>query len=194
MTKEHSESVKSVSNQIKCFTHPVKAGILSFISAPKSGNEIESLLDLKQSVGSQFRSDLRKYRLVKTKQAGKYIFYEADSNAIARLVVFTQTLSKSASGNGYAMERTKEILRALNHPIRQKMLVDINKKDWSVCQTDLVNQFGLAQPAAADQIAILVEAGFISEKKEGRNVFYAVNDNELTRCLSIILKYYKTWN
>jgi DNA-binding transcriptional ArsR family regulator len=193
MKKEHIEAIKAVSSQLKCFIHPIKNSILSFTDKPKSGQEVDSLTGLKQSVCSQFRGSLRKYKLVTTTQYGKYIFYQADADSIARLVVFTKTLT-GYTKNQDAMNRTQEILRALGHPVRQKMLLDINKKDFSVCQSDIVNQFGLAQPAAACQIAILVEAGFVSEKKEGRNVFYAVNDNELTRCLSIILKYYKTWN
>lgn len=70
------------------------------------------------------------------------------------------------------------VIRAVNHPIRQKLLWTIHQ-DKKMRVTELHKTLKLVQPLVSQHIAALKAAGFLSEERQGRNILYSVNYQRL---------------
>lgn len=66
------------------------------------------------------------------------------------------------------------IIRAVNHPVRQKLLWTIHQ-DKKMRVTELHRNLKLVQPLVSQHIAALKAAGFLDEERQGRNILYSVN-------------------
>jgi DNA-binding transcriptional ArsR family regulator len=76
--------------------------------------------------------------------------------------------------NHVSIKKGIRVYRALNSQLRQKMLDLIHKKG-RITVTELFMELDLEQPVASNHLAILREAGFVSSKRMGKNVFYTIN-------------------
>ncbi|HEY1021124.1 MAG TPA: metalloregulator ArsR/SmtB family transcription factor [Chitinophagaceae bacterium] len=70
------------------------------------------------------------------------------------------------------------IIRAVNHPVRQKLLWTIHQ-DQKMRVTELHRNLKLVQPLVSQHIAALKAAGFLEEERQGRNILYSVNYDRL---------------
>lgn len=70
------------------------------------------------------------------------------------------------------------IIRAVNHPVRQKLLWTIHQ-DRKMRVTEMYRSLRLVQPLVSQHIAALKEAGFLEEERQGRNILYSVNYERL---------------
>ena len=82
------------------------------------------------------------------------------------------------------------ILRALNHKLRQQILklIDENGK---MTVTEIYVQLRLEQSVASQHLAILRKAGFVKTERDGKFIYYSVNDSrleELDRFVNDLLK------
>lgn len=73
---------------------------------------------------------------------------------------------------------TEEILeslfKAFSHPARLAMLEELRKGECCVCHLEAL--LGFRQAYVSQQLAVLREAGLISDRREGWNVYYKVKD------------------
>ena len=77
-----------------------------------------------------------------------------------------------------SIKKAALIIRAVNHPIRQKLLWTIHKgKKMRV--TELHKSLRLVQPLVSQHMAALREAGFLTEERQGRNILYSINYERL---------------
>lgn len=76
-------------------------------------------------------------------------------------------------------------LRALDHPIRKKMvsLVEAKKK---LSVTELHKKLKLEQSVASQHLAVLRRAGILSAKREGKFICYAVNPKRMAEIAILI--------
>ncbi len=74
------------------------------------------------------------------------------------------------------LKKAKLKVRALNHPLRQKMLslVKDNKNRMNV--TDIYVKLRIEQSVASQHLAILRNQGLVSTQREGKTIWYSVND------------------
>ena len=82
------------------------------------------------------------------------------------------------------------ILRALNHKLRQQILklIDDNGK---MTVTEIYVQLRLEQSVASQHLAILRKAGFVKTDRDGKFIYYSVNDarlEELNNFVNDLLK------
>lgn len=84
-------------------------------------------------------------------------------NSLDELVLDPITIKKAAL-----------IIRAVNHPVRQKLLWTIHR-DKKMRVTELHRNLKLVQPLVSQHIAALKAAGFLAEERQGRNILYSVN-------------------
>jgi ArsR family transcriptional regulator, arsenate/arsenite/antimonite-responsive transcriptional repressor len=56
------------------------------------------------------------------------------------------------------------------------------KKNQEMNATDIVKHLNLSQPTVSHHIKILVEAGVLDAKKQGKEVFYSINKNFVNNC------------
>jgi DNA-binding transcriptional ArsR family regulator len=79
------------------------------------------------------------------------------------------------------------VIRAVNHPIRQKLLATIHhEKKMRV--TELHKTLKLVQPLVSQHIAALKAAGFLVEERQGRNILYSVNYERLKEIQDLACK------
>ena len=82
------------------------------------------------------------------------------------------------------------ILRALNHKLRQQILklIDDNGR---MTVTEIYVQLRLEQSVASQHLAILRKAGFVKTERDGKFIYYSVNDSrleELNKFVNDLLK------
>ncbi len=67
-------------------------------------------------------------------------------------------------------------IRAINHPLRQEIMVLIAKsKEANV--TTIFKKLGLEQSVCSQHLAILRKAGFVKTRRESKEIYYSVNTN-----------------
>ena len=72
------------------------------------------------------------------------------------------------------MKKGALILRAINHPLRQQMILLLHQNS-QMTVTALFVKLRLEQSVASQHLAILRKANFVSTKREGKFIYYSVN-------------------
>lgn len=73
------------------------------------------------------------------------------------------------------MRDTLEIFKIFSDETKARILMLLDQKELSVCQMACV--LALSQPLVSKNLSILYLAGFLSERKEGKQVFYRMKKN-----------------
>lgn len=83
------------------------------------------------------------------------------------------------------VKKASLVLRALNHKLRQQMikLLDENKK---MTVTDLYVQLRLEQSVASQHLAILRRVGIVKTTRDGKFIYYSVNNERLQQINQIV--------
>ena len=80
------------------------------------------------------------------------------------------------------------VLRALNHPIRLKILRFIDQQLETVV-SNIYNSLHLRQSVASLHLAVLKKAGFVIARREGKNIWYRVNVGRIHTVQRLIHKF-----
>lgn len=70
------------------------------------------------------------------------------------------------------------VLRALNHKLRQQFIKTINEYG-RITVTELYVKLRLEQSVASQHLAILRRAGVVSTIREGKFIFYTINEDRV---------------
>ena len=81
-------------------------------------------------------------------------------------------------------EKVSEILKALAHPARLKMVAGLLKDECNVAQIQKV--LGLPQSTISQHLRVLKSAGIIKGRKEGTKTCYRVTDEQVRKIVEII--------
>ncbi|MCS7035989.1 MAG: metalloregulator ArsR/SmtB family transcription factor [Saprospiraceae bacterium] len=76
------------------------------------------------------------------------------------------------------LDKSLALVRAIRHPIRQKMLQQMHAQG-EVTVTDLYIKMRMEQSLASQHLALLRRAGVVKTRREGKFIFYAVNYERL---------------
>ena len=82
------------------------------------------------------------------------------------------------------------VLRAVNHKLRQQMLTLLSEKP-RMTVTELYVELRLEQSVASQHLAILRRAGFVKTERDGKFIYYTINNErlaEISRLASEIIK------
>jgi DNA-binding transcriptional ArsR family regulator len=71
-------------------------------------------------------------------------------------------------------KKASQVLRAFNHPLRQKILQSIDKSGELVV-SEIYGKHKIEQSVASAHLAILRKAGFVNTRREGHFIYYSVN-------------------
>jgi DNA-binding transcriptional ArsR family regulator len=81
--------------------------------------------------------------------------------------------------NGFKAQA--QLFRALSHPVRLRILDILSRQEACVCHlTEILDQ---RQPYVSQQLAILREAGLVTDRREGTLIYYRPADDLLTALL-----------
>jgi len=77
--------------------------------------------------------------------------------------------------------RAAERLKAVGEPTRLKIIEMLATEEMCVCE--IIDRLNLSQPAVSHHLKTLRQAGIISDRKEGKWVFYSLNKGEFCSLL-----------
>lgn len=81
-----------------------------------------------------------------------------------------------------------EFCKALADETRQRILEMLLDEEMRV--SDIVDAFTMSQPTISHHLSILKQFGLVNSRKEGKQVFYAINrDNVVECCGRLIAKF-----
>jgi len=73
-----------------------------------------------------------------------------------------------------------EFCKALADETRQRILVML--LEGEKCVGDIVEAFEMSQPSISHHLGILRQFGLVTGRKEGKQVFYAINHSNVVEC------------
>lgn len=73
-----------------------------------------------------------------------------------------------------------EFCKALADDTRQRILVMLAEKE--MCVGDIVAAFDMSQPTISHHLSILRQFRLVTSRKEGKQVFYGVNRDNVVEC------------
>ncbi len=88
------------------------------------------------------------------------------------------------------MRRSVMVLRAVNHKLRQEMILLIDK-EGRMTVTDLYIKLRLEQSVASQHLALLRRAGVVVTSRDGKYIYYSVDHermDEISRLLVELVK------
>ena len=85
----------------------------------------------------------------------------------------------------HGIEKTAKLVWALNHPLRQKMLMAIYQAG-SIKVTDLCAAVNEIQPVVSQNLGVLRKLSFVQASSEGRNVLYSVNRQRVEQVQKLV--------
>jgi DNA-binding transcriptional ArsR family regulator len=81
-------------------------------------------------------------------------------------------------------EQDSELLKALGHPVRLKMVEGLLRKECNVKK--IVKALGLPQSTVSQHLGILKSRGIVQIRKEGVKTCYRVTDVRVTDLIKIL--------
>jgi DNA-binding transcriptional ArsR family regulator len=90
------------------------------------------------------------------------------------------------------MQREDAVFRALADPSRRAIFERLTRGEAPV--KELTARFDISQPAVSQHLAALRSAGLVSERREGRLVYYRVERNGLRPLIDWITHYQAFWS
>ncbi len=78
-----------------------------------------------------------------------------------------------------------EFCKSLADPTRQKILEMLLEKEITV--NEIVEAFDLSQPTVSHHLEILSRNGLLSSRKEGKQVYYRTNQDNVVRCCGMLI-------
>ena len=83
------------------------------------------------------------------------------------------------------LKKSSMFLRAVNHPLRQRML-EIIDSDPKITVTKIYVKLRLEQSVASQHLAILRNAGFVIAERNGKYIHYSVSHERVAQANSLI--------
>jgi DNA-binding transcriptional ArsR family regulator len=83
------------------------------------------------------------------------------------------------------------VFRALADPSRRAIFERLTKGEAAV--RDLTPRFRISQPAVSQHLAVLRDAGLVSERRDGRLVYYRIEPKGLRPLVDWIAHYQAFW-
>jgi DNA-binding transcriptional ArsR family regulator len=90
------------------------------------------------------------------------------------------------------MRRENAVFRALADPSRRAILERLTRGETAV--KDLTARLDISQPAVSQHLATLRKAGLVSERRDGRLVYYRVDPKGLRPLIDWITQYQAFWH
>jgi len=82
------------------------------------------------------------------------------------------------------LQKAKMKVRALNHPLRQKMLSLIKENRNRMNVTNIYVKLRIEQSVASQHLAILRNQGLVKTQRDGKTIWYSVDDAAIKHLIS----------
>ena len=82
------------------------------------------------------------------------------------------------------MKNEVKILKALADETRLRIVLFIGAGE--ICACKVVPSTKKAQPTVSQHLKILLEAGVLSQRREGKNILYRINDGRVLKLIKVL--------
>ncbi len=82
-----------------------------------------------------------------------------------------------------------ELFKLFGDETRIRIIYTIHKKE--LCVSDIANILGMTHSSVSHQLKNLKSARLVRSKKEGKEVFYALNDDHIEKIFSMAMEHIK---
>jgi DNA-binding transcriptional ArsR family regulator len=89
------------------------------------------------------------------------------------------------------MPETVEVFRALADPTRLAVFESVARREMTV--SELTERFAVTQPAISQHLAALRHGGLVSQRKEGRYVYYRADPAGMKPLIHWLSHYQSFW-
>ncbi len=83
-----------------------------------------------------------------------------------------------------------EFCKALADDTRQRILIMLLEGER--CVGDIVAEFDMSQPTISHHLSILKQFDLVTSRKEGKQVFYAINQDNVVECCGQLIAKFET--
>ena len=90
-----------------------------------------------------------------------------------------------------AQRANEDVFTAIAHPVRRQLLDMLSHKEQSV--TELAVPFAMSRPAISQHLRILLDAGLVSEHRQGRERLYHLHAERLLEVQRWLHTYQRFW-
>jgi DNA-binding transcriptional ArsR family regulator len=81
------------------------------------------------------------------------------------------------------LAKAKAVIRAASHPLREKILTLIRESGNRIHVTPIYKKLRIEQSVGSQQLGILRKAKLVTTKKEGKVIFYSVDEEAVKHML-----------
>jgi DNA-binding transcriptional ArsR family regulator len=188
---------------MRAINHPVRKELLKIIFKKKETTVTELFVALRQeqSVVSQHLAILRRINVLKATRAGKNIIYAINTEELRRVLNLANSIQPEKGGAEVTKERldlgdTNEaynVMRVLGHPLRLHLMEFIDKhKEINV--NKMYNTLGLEQSITSQHLRMLREQNLVSTRKDGKKIYYSLNERRLKQVSGALADYFSANN
>jgi DNA-binding transcriptional ArsR family regulator len=93
-------------------------------------------------------------------------------------------MATKAAGSTHTYDTQAAVCRALSHPARLAILDALRGGEECVCHIEAA--LGLRQAYISQQLMVLREAGLVSDRRDGWNIFYRLSEPATSRLIGIL--------
>lgn len=84
------------------------------------------------------------------------------------------------------MADTITFAKAMADETRQAIMRDLCC-EW-LCVSEVVDKTGVSQPTVSHHLGVLREAGLVDTRREGKQIYYTLNQNAFASCCGLLLE------
>ena len=88
----------------------------------------------------------------------------------------------------HAAEEAAGVLKLMANEQRLLLLCQLSQGE--MCVGDLETQLGIRQPTLSQQLGVLRSDGMLATRREGKNIFYRVDDPKALQVLALLYRLY----
>ena len=110
--------------------------------------------------------------------------YMCDCNIIHEDVV-KNTLNKMPEKELF--NKLAEFFKMIGDPTRTKILFALDQNEMCVC--DIANVLGMTKSSISHQLATLKQSGIVKYRKEGKEVYYTLDDEHVQQVFEIAIEH-----
>ena len=110
--------------------------------------------------------------------------YMCDCNIIHEDVV-KNTLNKMPEKGLF--NKLAEFFKMIGDPTRTKILFALDQNEMCVC--DIANVLGMTKSSISHQLATLKQSGIVKYRKEGKEVYYTLDDEHVKQVFEITIEH-----
>lgn len=85
-----------------------------------------------------------------------------------------------------------DFCKALGDGTRQKILQMLREEE--MCVSDIVEGFDMSQPTISHHLSVLKNLGLVRARKEGKQIYYSINQGNVTECCGMLLARFSPLN